>query len=100
MEKDSDLPPNEHVDQAFVGAGATGPMTCPLTVADEPASSWDARRVCPSYGRRFNPASYEKHQRVCQKVLQSTRPQFDPRYPIGSDGGSSSNTDSSARLAF
>mmetsp|Transcript_103492 Transcript_103492/g.163360 ORF Transcript_103492/g.163360 Transcript_103492/m.163360 type:complete len:1044 (-) Transcript_103492:77-3208(-) len=37
----------------------------------------DVRRMCPYCGRHFIPSSLERHQRVCQKVFRSTRPQFD-----------------------
>lgn len=42
------------------------------------ATGADLRRICPSCGRRFNPASFERHQRVCQQVFRTTRPPFDP----------------------
>lgn len=42
------------------------------------SSIGDSRRVCPSCGRRFNPISFERHQRVCQQVFRTVRPQFDP----------------------
>jgi len=51
------------------------PEKAPRIVA---ALDEDGRRTCPSCGRRFNPISFERHQRVCQQVFRSTRPQFDP----------------------
>lgn len=36
----------------------------------------DGRMECEFCGRKFNPASYERHQPICQKVFGGTRPQF------------------------
>lgn len=46
---------------------------------EERAHQADIRQICNICGRKFNPASLERHQRVCQKVFGSTRPQFDPK---------------------
>lgn len=42
----------------------------------------DGRLECEFCGRKFNPASYARHQPVCQKVFGKTRPQFMPAYTV------------------
>eukprot|EP01138_Halocafeteria_seosinensis_P014614 gb/GECG01014919.1/.p1 GENE.gb/GECG01014919.1/~~gb/GECG01014919.1/.p1 ORF type:complete len:823 (+),score=100.43 gb/GECG01014919.1/:1-2469(+) len=44
-----------------------------MEAADEPQEL----RECPSCGRNFNPQAFEKHAKVCKKVFQSKRRQFD-----------------------
>lgn len=46
----------------------------------------DGRMECEFCGRKFNPASYERHQPICQKVFGGTRPQFLKSYGAGKGG--------------
>jgi len=36
---------------------------------------WDGRMECEFCGRKFNPASYERHQPICQKASPGTVPE-------------------------
>eukprot|EP00434_Breviolum_minutum_P008914 symbB.v1.2.007860.t1/scaffold448.1/size203282/12 len=46
----------------------------------------DGRMECEFCGRKFNPASYERHQPICQKVFGGSRPQFLKSYGAGKGG--------------
>ena len=37
------------------------------------------QRECPDCGRRFNPASFSKHIRICAKVFMQKRKVFDSK---------------------
>mmetsp|Transcript_5196 Transcript_5196/g.12504 ORF Transcript_5196/g.12504 Transcript_5196/m.12504 type:complete len:929 (-) Transcript_5196:158-2944(-) len=48
-------------------------------MAEHASGALDARLTCSSCGRKFNPDSFNRHQKVCYQVFRSARPPFDPR---------------------
>jgi len=46
-----------------------------ITTTPNPIPPRDGRMECEFCGRKFNPASYERHQPICQKASTGTVPE-------------------------